>query len=747
MAVPARRKLPKYPKVKDSAPKSQGVPTYSLFENAIKTLYEQGKVSTPNSVYRDINSTGLAPKRLEYQLAGFDEKIAEWKEKYGENMPIPRDELLQFATDYNAKKTIRSRVQRPDPRDRANKVTSVDQPKYSEGPMTLTGEPVTEQELWDEWDERRQERLSETLNDIDEGFNDTNSEYGKYQQSYIDRQRASGQPDEPWMERFDKQNKLYTSTPEMEEQIQAWRELFPDEYYNDEDFKYPEHPDPTVNDFIYNGLNNDDFEPGSKEFIRQNTPKPSRHPDGSLMTEEEIRDIRRSQGINDPYAKPMGAWEDALQAPIKKDPTSDLGSPQTARKQARWQDYTFDEMRQIKASVANDEALSDAFFANIQQPDGTYRKTSGTPDDPELETILDNSGRGKQRLAELQQHYAYNQGVSTPSMDQELAKLKLILGDNISMTPVGTNYKEYLFNSKPRVPYDDVPVEQLAEQGKLGPAAMDKDVLLKLLGYKADHSLLSAVYDGYSKSGFRIGEQPYRAGLGWEKDSDAGTKWNPLFPYTMPHSPHHTLAQSPKLVKTNTFLDETDPHDVPHYRTTDIAPDSEVQGDTGYLELHNMQGPSQNTRKGNLAKAKPKDLIPSMAFNIDDDVQRVPRLDFLRNLLGTDRKALIPTGNSVNTAEGIPIRAGNEEYGTIGNTEPPRLIRAFMNDLSKEGVPQHEMSYGPATGRYADTHNVFTVSDAARELIRKNGIRALGLGAAATMAGALDKEQTNPYGY
>ena len=738
--VPKRRKLPEFPKVKDSAPRSQGVPTYSLFENAIKTLYEQGKVSTPNSVYRDINSTGLAPKRLEYQLAGFDEKIAEWKEKYGENMPIPRDELLQFATDYNAKKTIRSRVQRPDPRERANTIKNVDQDTTQISSNSPFSDPNDEADAWFEWAERRDERLESELEDIRENMGlDAPSE------NDIEEQRAQGLDDEPWMKEYKEYNKQAGIDTD---ELVAWANKHPDNLPLH--FEYPKHPDADTDAFINLGEDGDDFEPGSAGWKKKMNPPASRHPDGTVMTEQEVRDIRREKGIVDTFARPnSGPWTNFRQAPTRGDPTSDLGSPTTARKQARWPDYTYNEASLLRRSSEYDKELAEASNKTIDrsenEPEPPDVMGGNQPIAPATGVLhnIETEGNAAQRLAEVQEQFAYNQGVATDGMKQELEKLKLILGENASMTPRGTNYREHLFSPRPRVSYDDVPVEQLAAQGKLGPAAMDKDVLLKLLGQSKNEAFWGQGFD----KGFRYGESPYAAGLGWEKTQSAGQEWHPLFPHTMPEEAGQTLSQASRTGKANTFLDETDPHLVPHYRTTEIDSDPEVQGDTGYLELHNMQGPSQNTRKGNLAKAKPKDLIPSMAFNIDDDVQRVPRLDFLRNLLGTDRKALIPTGNSVNIAEGIPIPAGNTEYGAIGNTEPPRLIRAFMNDLSKEGVPQHEMSYGPATGRYADTHNVFTVSDAARELIRKNGIRALGLGAAATMAGSLDEEQTNPYGY
>ena len=717
------RKLPVVPAVKDSARRAQKIPTYSLLENAIKTLHAQGKVSTPNSLYRDINSTGLAPKRLEYQLAGMDEKIAEWKELYGENGPIPRDELLQFATENNAKTTIRQRVQRPHPDARRNKVTSVEQEKYRKDTMTLDGEPVTLEEAWEDWEERKNERLHEEIEDAED-------EVSEDQQWEIDYQREQGLALEPWMERWD--GKLIDKSPEAQA-LKDWAAKFYPNWQDDPDFRFPAHPDPKRHAFIFGGRDNEDLEPGTPAFNRYHTPPASRHPDGSLMTEQEIRDIRFTEkGISDPFSQAPVNWTEFQQASTVGDPTSDLGSPATARKQARWPDYTYGEMKQKIDSAKHDQALELA----SNEPD---------VDSPVLRDQVKTEGNAAERLAELQERFSYNKGIATEGMDQELAKLKLILGEGASMTPRGTNYREYLFSARPRVPYDDVPVSELAEQGKLGPAAMQENTLSKLLGPSAEQKYI-ARHGGTEGLGFRTGAKeamPARGGLGWDQPATpafAGNAWDPLFPYTMPTKKGQSLSEADKLMDSRTFLDETDPHKTPHYRATEIPADPAVEGDRGFYELHNMQGPSQSTRNSDLAKAKPKDLIPSMAFNIDPDVQRVAQNDFLRNFLSSGRPALIPHGESVHIAEGIPVKAGNDVYGKAGAAEKPTLIRSLMNSLSAEGVKPDQMTYGPAPGKYAGTHNLFEVSPDAIAYLMKHGIRALTVGGL-TGAGAAAMDQ------
>lgn len=737
-AINKTKKLPDFPKVKDSAPSAQKIPTYSLFENAIKTLYAQGKVSTPNSLYRDINSTGLAPKRLEYQLAGVDEKIAEWKELYGENGPIPRDELLQFATENNAKTNIRQRVQRPDPRERANKIKNVDQDMTQISSGSPYSDPNDEADAWFEWDERREERLEAELDDVRENMGlDADSA------DEVEERRIQGLDDEPWMKEYKDFNKeAGVDTDE----LVAWANKHPDDI--PAHFEYPKHPDADTEAFINSGENGEDPEPGTANWNKKMNPPPSRHPDGTLMTEQEIRDIRREKGIVDTFARPnVGPWTSFRQAPTRGDPTSDLGSPATARKQARWPEYTYNEASLLRRSTEYDDELTAKNKARLDATADWVTRQSELPDAMENDPpraaptgALHNiaaEGNAAQRLAEVQEQFAYNQGVATEGMKQELEKLKLILGENARMTPRGTNYQEHVFSSRPRVPYDDVPVEKLAEQGKLGPAAMQKGVLDQLLAPSGNEEFY---HKGYDK-GFRINKSGPRYGLGWESEGSAGTEWHPLAPYTMPEKADQTLSQARKRDGSNTFLDETDPHHNPHYRATEIPANPEVEGDRGFYELHNMQGPSQSTRRGDLAKAKPKDLIPSMAFNIDPDVQRVAQNDFLRNFLSSGRPALIPHGKSVNIAEGMPIPAGNKKYGMAGSDEKPELIRSLMNSLSAEGVKPDQMTYGPAPGKYAGTHNLFEVSPDAIAYLMKHGIRALTVGGL-TGAGAAAMDQT-----
>jgi hypothetical protein len=434
-------------------------------------------------------------------------------------------------------------VQRPDPRQRANKIKNVDQDTTQADNASPYSDFNDEADAWFEWDERREERLVSELEDVRE-----NMGLEPLNEAEIEELRDKGLDDEPWMQEYIENN---TRNGIDTDKLVAWANKHPMDI--PAHFEYPKHPDPDTDAFINSGENGEDPEPGTGDWQKKINPPPSRHPDGTVMTEQEVRDIRREKGIVDTFAKQnSGPWTSFRQAPTRGDPTSELGSPATARKQARWPDYTYNEANLLLRSseyddelTAKNKALLDAKANRVTQ-DADKARTDMDRSEYELEPPeatgepfaqptgvihnINSEGNAAQRLAEVQEQFAFNQGVVTEGMEQELEKLKLILGEGARMTPRGTNYREHLFSARPRVPYDDVPVRELAEQGKLGPAAMQKNVLDQLLAPSGNEEFY---HKGYDK-GFRINKSDPKYGLGWESEGSAGTEWHPLAPYIMP---------------------------------------------------------------------------------------------------------------------------------------------------------------------------------------------------------------------
>ena len=398
-----------------------------------------------------------------------------------------------------------------------------------------------------------------------------------------------------------------------------------------------------------------------------------------LTEVEALRAQMEKDGRTDLYSERQVNPRRILQATTRNNPAVSLGENPRSVKTARFGEYTYPQQ---ELYYRDNEA-----FRDLRELQEKARFLGGDTED--MRKKLDEITKSL-----IPKPYSVDKATSAEIYRKTGVPLRLSLDD-----PMRT-YQEDLFIPNPASPQADVPFSELAASGSFGKSIQE------------------------DPAKFLHNNIVFAHGIGTMPDPALNP---PLGNYGVPTKLGMTLNQAEPI-------DPTDAHNNPHYRSH-LTPDESAR------VLVNIQNPAaQALRKTQFANDKTRDLHPLLAYQLDPKAGTyVAQGQLLRQMAEENLPLYLPTGDTVHRSDMMPHKASIPMYGKAGGIHGTST-RSLLDRLLAEGVPESEVSFGPAPGDYAETHNQLQISDAARQYLFKHGIRALTVGGL-TGAGAAAMDQ------
>ena len=406
-----------------------------------------------------------------------------------------------------------------------------------------------------------------------------------------------------------------------------------------------------------------------------------------LSDEDTLRAQMEKDGRTDLYSESQVNPRHILQSNPRKNPAVNLGENPRSVKTARYGEYTYPQQ---ELHYRDDEA-----FRDLRELQEKARFLGG--DTEVMRKKLDEITKSL-----IPKPYSTDKASSAEIYRKTGAPLNLSLDD-----PMRT-YQEDLFIANPASPQADVPFSELAASGSFGKAIQE------------------------DPAQFLHNNIGFARGMGILPDPALNP---PLGNYGVPTQLGMTLNQAEPI-------DLTDAHNNPHYRSH-LTPDESAR------VLVNMQNPAaQALRRTQFANDKTRDLHPLLAYQLDPKAGTyVAQGQLLRQMAEEGKPLYLPTGDTVHRSDMMPERAATPMYGQKRGIHGTST-RSLLDRLLAEGVPESEVSFGPAPGDYAETHNQLKMSDAAIAYLMKHGIRALTAGGlTGAGAAAMDQMPEQQVGY